>query len=97
MAIDRQFVSSLVQDVQAAGPANSSNPAYAQLLADQQAVRAKISANQGRQVSSVNAGESVSWQTDSRLQDLYGEYTQAIAILNGRVPLVTRTTARILF
>jgi hypothetical protein len=93
MAIDRQFVSSLVQDVLAQGPIGPGNASYVQLQADQAAARAKISAADGKQVVSANAGESVSWQVADSLQDLYGAYTTALALLNGRSPVIRQTTS----
>lgn len=93
MAIDRQFVSSKVREVLRAGPAGPGNPAYAQLVADLAAVSAKISATDGKQVISVNAGESVSWQPGDKLQDLYGAYLQALDWLDGKTPIVRQTTS----
>ena len=95
MAINQQFVSSKVREVLRAGPANSSNPLYAQLKADLAAVSAKISAGQGKQVVSVNAGESASWQLppNTDLFDLHGAYSAALDWLDGATPLVRQTTS----
>lgn len=93
MAIDQQFVWSLVRGVQRAGPIGSGNQPYVQLQANEAALLAKISATDGRQVVSVSAGEGASWQVSGSLQDLYGAYSLALDWVEGRTPLVKRTTS----
>lgn len=98
MPIDQDLVRTLVNDVLLAGPAPSgptdtSNAAFVQLVAARNAAQAQIYASQGRQVTSANAGESVSWQTDGKLQDLYGAYSQAVQKLCGRMTIVRETSA----
>jgi|SRR6516162_4225011 hypothetical protein len=68
-----------------------------QLQNDRDKIRAAISAGGGKQVLSVNAGESVTWSAPMSLQDQLGAYTRAIMELMGFTYLQNRTSARFLY
>jgi hypothetical protein len=96
--VDQELVNTLVQTVIIAGAPGSAgyNQALAQLQADAAAVRAKLSASDGKQLVGVIAGESATWTAGMALQDLLGAYTQALMRLQGMAPIVRRTSARFL-
>ena len=86
-----------------AGPQGSSGYAaaitagIAQLRTEQANLRQVMVSNGGRQVTSVNAGEAVSWSTPLSLQSQIIAYGLAIFELQGMSYRVTRTTARFLY
>jgi hypothetical protein len=51
----------------------------------------------GKQITSVSAGESVTWSAPMSVQDQFDSVVGAIEILEGRTYTVTRTTARFLY
>lgn len=51
----------------------------------------------GRQITSVSAGESVTWSAPMSVQDQFDSVVGAIEILEGRTYTVTRTTARFIY
>ena len=68
-----------------------------QLQNDRDKIRAAISAGGGKQVLSVNAGESVTWSAPMSLQAQLGAYNRAIIELMGLTYIQNRTTARFLY
>ena len=103
----RQFAYDLKWDVllQAEEAGEPGSPAYetafnaglSQLKTDQAQIRTMLRSGAGKQVTSVNAGEQVTWATPMSLQQQLGCYTRAIAELMGLTYLQTRTTARFLY